>query len=124
MLCFSLPYIYVLFKNKCSFTTGMWSDWKTWSECSETCGGNQTRTRTCEYPNPTQPGSPCPGNSSEQQSCEGCPGNDTDMSFCSNLKKQNKVSSCLLVYFRAADSNTSRTTAAETDTLDNEAFAL
>lgn len=29
---------------------GGWSDWNSWSECSNTCGATQTRTRTCDNP--------------------------------------------------------------------------
>ena len=65
----------------------MWSTWSTLSECSETCGGLQQRTRNCEYPIQSQPGSPCPGNATQTISCsEKCPGNDTIKIMCCSDK--------------------------------------
>ena len=47
-----------------------------WADCSATCGsGTQTRTRTCDNPQPSVGGDPCYGKSSETQSCSAasCP---------------------------------------------------
>ena len=50
---------------------GGWSDWSSWTECSETCGaGTNSRSRTCTKPKPSGSGKPCSGKSSETASCE------------------------------------------------------
>ncbi len=39
---------------------GNWSSWSPWSSCSLTCGGgNQTQTRTCTNPSPSNGGLNC-----------------------------------------------------------------
>ena len=53
---------------------GSWSDWTAFSECTVTCGpgGNQTRTRECNNPEPSNGGADCPNledDSIETQPC-------------------------------------------------------
>ncbi|XP_076098251.1 SCO-spondin-like [Mytilus galloprovincialis] len=53
---------------------GYWTEWKSWSECSATCGyGNRNRSRTCIEP--LYEGAPCPGPDSEIEACNSfsCP---------------------------------------------------
>ena len=56
---------------------GGWSDYGTWSECSNSCGGGiQTRKRTCTNPPPAHGGADCVGEATETQNCQekDCPG--------------------------------------------------
>ncbi|XP_019355735.1 hemicentin-1 isoform X2 [Alligator mississippiensis] len=56
---------------------GNWGPWQAWSECSAPCGGGeQTRTRLCNNPTPSNSGRPCPGDSSQVSRCniQACPG--------------------------------------------------
>ncbi|XP_078498867.1 hemicentin-1 [Lissotriton helveticus] len=56
---------------------GSWGPWQTWSECSASCGGGeQTRTRQCDNPIPSNSGRSCPGDSSQLSKCniKACPG--------------------------------------------------
>ena len=49
---------------------GVWGNWGSWSTCSLTCGsGSYTRTRTCNNPSQEGNGAPCPGTSSETETC-------------------------------------------------------
>ena len=59
----------------CFSVDGGYSEFGNWSECSETCGlgGNETRTRTCTEPPPSQGGADCVGEASETRPCT-CPG--------------------------------------------------
>ena len=41
---------------------GAWSDWSSWSVCSDTC--DHTRDRACDDPPPKYSGLTCPGNDS------------------------------------------------------------
>ncbi len=51
-------------------TDGQWSDWTTWSDCSETCGGGiRMKTRQCTNPPPSGTGQPCQGSTSEVEKC-------------------------------------------------------
>ncbi|VDI26618.1 Hypothetical predicted protein, partial [Mytilus galloprovincialis] len=53
---------------------GYWTEWKSWSECSATCGyGNRNHSRTCIEP--LYEGTPCPGPDSEIEACNSfsCP---------------------------------------------------
>ena len=55
---------------------GVWSTWTAWEVCSATCGsGTQSRTRTCDNPQPSNGGNECDGQASDTQSCPGvaCP---------------------------------------------------
>lgn len=55
---------------------GGWSEWTTWSNCSQACdGGTQTRTRECNNPSPENGGLPCGTNDIETRVCntEPCP---------------------------------------------------
>ncbi|XP_078312841.1 properdin-like [Crassostrea virginica] len=57
---------------------GAWSDWSSWSPCSNSCGeGQETRTRTCTNPAPEHGGKDCPGDSKETRACIGCPAGST-----------------------------------------------
>lgn len=56
---------------------GVWGDWGLWSSCPVTCGGGQiTRSRSCEYPDPENPGEPCVGSDTQNFPCNQntCPG--------------------------------------------------
>ncbi|XP_029473326.1 LOW QUALITY PROTEIN: hemicentin-1 [Rhinatrema bivittatum] len=57
---------------------GNWGPWQAWSECSASCGGGgeQTRSRSCNNPAPSNGGRPCPGDSSQISRCniQACPG--------------------------------------------------
>jgi len=47
----------IVFQN---LLDGNWSPWSVWSSCSLTCGGgNQTQTRTCTNPPPSNGGKNC-----------------------------------------------------------------
>ncbi|TNN06222.1 Hemicentin-1, partial [Schistosoma japonicum] len=49
---------------------GRWSDWSSWSECSQTCGhGTQSRIRTCTNPAPKYGGAHCFGENTEIRPC-------------------------------------------------------
>ncbi|XP_035673766.1 coadhesin-like [Branchiostoma floridae] len=69
--------VHIITYNCRSFTgDGQWSAWNGWSACSETCGdGTQTRSRSCDNPEPVNDGADCVGHGDETQSCnEGdCP---------------------------------------------------
>uniref|UniRef100_A0A674IMN9 Hemicentin-1 n=1 Tax=Terrapene triunguis TaxID=2587831 RepID=A0A674IMN9_9SAUR len=56
---------------------GNWGTWQAWIGCSASCGGGeQTRTRLCTNPAPSNGGRPCPGDSSQLSRCniQACPG--------------------------------------------------
>ena len=59
---------------------GAWSDWMPWSSCSASCGtdGQETRSRLCNNPAPSNGGEQCEGDSSEDRQCQqqppACPG--------------------------------------------------
>ena len=59
---------------------GGWGQWDGWTQCTMTCGGgNQSRTRVCDNPEPAHGGSQCTDDDSspqETQTCNdfGCPG--------------------------------------------------
>ncbi|CAH1242272.1 HMCN1 [Branchiostoma lanceolatum] len=53
-----------------------WTVWSEWSSCSESCGeGTQTRTRACQSVAPCHGCDTCPGDATEEQSCnvQTCP---------------------------------------------------
>ncbi|XP_064646659.1 uncharacterized protein LOC135499675 isoform X2 [Lineus longissimus] len=57
-------------------TDGGYTEWSAWGSCSKTCGGGQeTRTRECTNPKPTNGGKECEGSSTDQRTCapETCP---------------------------------------------------
>jgi len=58
----------------CSIDGGF-SDWSDWSTCSVTCGGLQTRSRTCTNPAPAKGGADCVGDAVESRPCniDPCP---------------------------------------------------
>ncbi|XP_060132638.1 hemicentin-1 isoform X1 [Zootoca vivipara] len=56
---------------------GNWGPWQPWSACSASCGGGeQTRSRLCNNPSPSNSGRPCPGDDSQISRCnvQACPG--------------------------------------------------
>ena len=53
--CKDIEGMYCLF-----LVNGQWSDWEDWGDCTITCGGgNQTRSRTCDNPEPAFGGKNC-----------------------------------------------------------------
>ncbi|XP_053377847.1 SCO-spondin-like isoform X2 [Mercenaria mercenaria] len=57
---------------------GYWGGWQEWSTCGVSCGGGQiSRSRSCEYPDPNIKGDPCKGDSTETKPCntDKCPVN-------------------------------------------------
>lgn len=57
---------------------GGWGQWTTWSTCSVACGdGQETRSRFCNDPAPSNGGQDCSGVSEESRSCNDgdCPVN-------------------------------------------------
>jgi len=63
---------------------GKYSDWGSFSECSEPCGtGTKTRTRTCDNPLPANGGDDCTGqgSNSEEVNCNEhlCPSNTLEV---------------------------------------------
>ena len=52
---------------------GLFSEWSEWTECSKECGtGEQSRTRTCDNPEPEMGGADCIGEATETKTCELC----------------------------------------------------
>ncbi|KAH3721030.1 hypothetical protein DPMN_063943, partial [Dreissena polymorpha] len=53
---------------------GRWGVWTTWSVCSESCGGgNQSRSRSCDFPSGVAHGAYCTGDSTENITCNTVP---------------------------------------------------
>jgi len=49
---------------------GQWSEWGSWSHCSESCGGgNMKSSRSCDSPPPSGGGATCPGTSNQVKEC-------------------------------------------------------
>lgn len=72
-------YLYIIYINNLFYDTvdGEWSNWKSWSTCSNTCGeGYMMRVRSCNNPSPAYGGKECPDTSYTLQSCNlrHCPG--------------------------------------------------
>ncbi|KAI6209515.1 hypothetical protein M3Y96_00229400 [Aphelenchoides besseyi] len=71
---------------------GGWSEWTPFSNCSDLCNGQRSRSRYCTNPNPQHGGKQCVGNDFELQSCsETCIGstagkwsNFTEWTNCSS----------------------------------------
>merc|ERR1711974_480762 len=56
--------------NKPCPVDGGWSAYGSWGTCSRTCGGgNQTRSRSCDKPKPSNGGKQCVGNTNETRGC-------------------------------------------------------
>nr|XP_039268100.1 A disintegrin and metalloproteinase with thrombospondin motifs adt-1-like [Styela clava] len=53
--------------NKCP---GKWSAWTKWSQCSVTCGGKGTRTRTRTCEGGVEGQSDCPGSATQTEDCD------------------------------------------------------
>ena len=56
---------------------GHWSSWSLWPNCNKPCnGGNRTRKRQCDNPEPAFGGRNCEGPITESEPCnvERCPG--------------------------------------------------
>ena len=52
-------------------SSGGWTTWTAWSECSATCGqGVIRRTRECIDPTPEERGRACPGKNKETRPCD------------------------------------------------------
>lgn len=55
---------------------GGWSAWQSWSSCNQPCdGGDRTRLRLCNKPEPQNGGKPCSGDKEITQRCntQPCP---------------------------------------------------
>ncbi|KRZ76392.1 SCO-spondin [Trichinella papuae] len=66
--------------EKCKPTDGGWTEWSSWSHCSQTCSGSdavQTRFRACANPVPSNQGFYCQGSATDVQQCP-------DLPDCSN----------------------------------------
>ncbi|XP_053387768.1 thrombospondin-1-like [Mercenaria mercenaria] len=48
---------------------GAWTDWMSWSTCSETCNGTRKRSRSCTDPPPSNGGLSCFGYTTENETC-------------------------------------------------------
>ena len=56
---------------------GGWSGWQDWSDCSASCGGgDQSRSRTCDYPSPLYGGKDCTEDGSTNSESKRCNEND------------------------------------------------
>ena len=67
---------------------GNWSGWSRWPNCNKPCnGGNKTRKRQCNNPEPAFGGEDCEGPATETDSCNmhSCPG----VYFCSHFNFTN-----------------------------------
>ncbi|XP_006907796.1 hemicentin-1 isoform X1 [Pteropus alecto] len=56
---------------------GSWGHWHSWGLCSASCGGGEkTRKRLCDNPEPSKDGRPCPGDATQVSRCnvQACPG--------------------------------------------------
>jgi len=56
---------------------GTWSSWSPWPNCNKPCnGGNKTRKRECDTPEPAVGGKKCEGPIDETEPCNlyNCPG--------------------------------------------------
>lgn len=56
---------------------GSWGNWHNWGLCSTSCGGGEkTRKRLCNNPEPSKSGRPCPGDATQVSRCniQACPG--------------------------------------------------
>ena len=56
---------------------GGWGEYGSWGECSAECGGGtQSRTRSCNNPQPANGGETCMGEATESKDCnpDPCPG--------------------------------------------------
>ena len=56
---------------------GSWSSWSSWPNCNKPCnGGNKTRERLCDNPEPAFGGQSCKGPKTETKPCnlDSCPG--------------------------------------------------
>lgn len=56
---------------------GSWGNWQSWGPCSASCGGGEkTRKRLCNNPEPSNRGRPCPGDATQVSRCNihACPG--------------------------------------------------
>ncbi|KRY13501.1 A disintegrin and metalloproteinase with thrombospondin motifs 16, partial [Trichinella patagoniensis] len=67
--------------EKCKPTDGSWTEWSSWSHCSQSCSSGsdavQTRFRACANPVPSNQGFYCQGSATDVQQCP-------DLPQCSN----------------------------------------
>ena len=69
-------YIFIYIFISLAPVNGGWSQWSSYSTCSNSCGvGDQSRYRSCNNPSPSNGGSTCAGVSTETIHChtEACP---------------------------------------------------
>ena len=63
---------------------GQWSEWGSWSQCSQTCGtGTRQRQRRCSDPAPANGRADCEGLADETSACAEweCPGKHNPFIF-------------------------------------------
>ena len=69
--------------SSCLFSVdGNWTDWTSWSDCSETCGdGSHYRIRHCANPTPMYGGKNCSGEPLHGESCKlrECPSESVEL---------------------------------------------
>ncbi|XP_065675920.1 thrombospondin-2-like isoform X2 [Hydra vulgaris] len=67
--CFGINVRY-LQNNKICQVNGRWTEWSSWSLCSQPCqGGVKTRFRSCTNPVPKYGGLPCNGSNTNETTC-------------------------------------------------------
>ncbi|KRZ25134.1 Hemicentin-1 [Trichinella pseudospiralis] len=91
--------------EKCKPTDGGWTEWSSWSHCSQSCSGSdavQTRFRACANPVPSNQGFYCQGSATDVQQCP-------DLPDCSNgtikLKAHGRIGQVGLIIIKVLDVN-------------------
>ena len=78
-------------------TDGGWGNWMPWGACSATCGsGNQTRSRDCDKPAPSNGGKPCNESNTDIRICA--------MADCSTVPCRLKLNTMFTVFSIIKDS--------------------
>lgn len=77
-------YIFVSYFASYLKVDGGWSKWNSWSLCSKTVNGIQTRTRECSNPEPAFGGKYCNGTRAVVRECSNTSSKMTKISTCSS----------------------------------------